>query len=148
MDHLTPVKTGLLVERQALSACRVKVRRSLSIYQPPPLPRLSKASASLPPCPPPTAASPKPPPLPLSLLLDLLLLGAHLSWWFALRLAVSPRHPKLSTSSLSFLILEPCSVRRGVHCGSLITTLNYNHRHPFFYFLDTRIWKASHISTG
>lgn len=65
MDHLTPVKTGLLVERQALSARRAKVRRSLSIYQPPPLPRLSKASASRPPCFPPAAASPTPPPLPL-----------------------------------------------------------------------------------
>lgn len=75
MDHLTPVKTALLVQRQALSACRVKVRRSLSIYQ---LTPRRPASPPLGPPPPPAAASP-PLPLPISLLLNLLLPLSHLS---------------------------------------------------------------------
>lgn len=75
MDHLTPVKTALLVQRQALSACRVKVRRSLSIYPVPPSPpRLSSSlSPALGPPPSlrPSLSSISSPLLPIRLLLRL-----------------------------------------------------------------------------
>lgn len=62
MDHLTPVKTALLVERQAMSACRVKVRRSLSIYQlTPRRPASPSTPASPPPCPPSLCSISSPP---------------------------------------------------------------------------------------
>lgn len=49
MDHLTPVKTALLVERQALSACRVKCYAASQFTATPPhCRRLSKPPLSSP----------------------------------------------------------------------------------------------------